>query len=479
MGVDKFALFVELHHPSAILPATRAATSNRSVNNAFVRAGQAGQRIIVDAMTHLHAIGGRMSFKNRAVEQSNKNNSDIMLKNHVTGDEFAEHFFSSLKSYFWQFKPSQPNAAPIAVLIFDKAEFVNPAKWAVQSVRSHQSFQRVGKPYPETARVESGGIRVHPSSPTVESIDIDRLLHSRAVRLSFQRFLMDSLTTRTADIAAAKGWPANARLIVDCEEGVFLWRVHPWTGHLMRCDAHSVTMTEENREWLVDMSSFRNQLGEADLAAVFWTAALLRQSPQTGARVISVDTDHAMLQTYHFWDALRAKTATIVWDNDKTIQLHLAPFVTSLTNLGYQRDTLICVGILSKCDYFEKNWATAQVGHEQLYLGVKNYMLAHKKPDTSLARLECFRELLWHIYAVKLKVAPTKQGLAGAGRVHKKMTLLLSDQELCKPYVQFKLAYAYFTAFRCYQPRDDVLDKAASGQYDAEILISSLQTVGY
>lgn len=473
MGVDKFSLFIELHQPWAMIP-----TAAQQKNNAFLRAARAGQAVIVDAMTHLHKIGPRMGYKNRADAQAKEKSLELDHKNHVTGDEFVSHFYSYLVSYFTHFVPQKEGecAWPV-VLAFDKEEYMNPAKSVIRATRD--KYSRAQEPYPDTARIEPGGIRVDPDSKEPpESIDIERLLHSRSMRHNLRRFLLSSLTREDSPVA----WPDNTRIIVDCDDGVFAWRCHPQSGRLVRCDAHGVVLTEENKEWIMDLTPFRNTLGEADLAAVFWTRAYMTyMKPTAGVRVVSKDTDHAVLQTYHFWKELsdpNKSTFQIVWDNETNIQLYLRRFVASLKELNYARDTLVCVGILSKCDYFEKNVATKQVGHEELYRGIAAFM-AHRKKlpkpqrSGSLANIETFGEMLRFIYAQKLKCKPTAEEISGT-RKHKQMVTLLTNEELLGPFVQFKLAYAYWTGFRCWCVNPNTL-KNLHGQLDAEVAIARMQ----
>jgi hypothetical protein len=480
MGIDKFSLFVELHHPSALLKATK---EPRSTHNAYVRAAKAGEAVVVDAMTHLHIVSGRMSFKNRAVEQAKgaqRSSTDLEQKNFVTGEELVTSFYAQIISYFLRFVGSSPDAVPLLVLVFDKAQYVNPAKAPLQATRDRG---QVG--YPATARFEAGGIRLTPDEP-LQSVDVQRALHSRGLRHTLRRYLLNALTDET--LAAPLAWPDNTRLIVDCDDGVFAWRCHPSSGRLIRCDTVGVVITEENKDWLMDLTACRNTLGEADLAAVFWTATIMRQLRPlfrpAGVRVISVDTDHAMLQTYHFWKHLHPDTARkdsvvepyrLVWDNDKNIQLFLSAFVTSLTTLGYARDTLVCVGILSQCDYFKKNLATCEVGHKDIYLGIKNYM-AHRRltgEHGSLGQLKTFRDMLCFMYAQKLKCAPNPQAIMRA-KLPVRMKVLLSDADLMAPYVQFKLTYAYFTHFRCWRPLPAVMPKLQS-LLDAELVVTQQQ----
>lgn len=482
MGIDKFALFVELHHPSAIMKATK---EPRSTQNAYVRAARAGEAVVVDAMTHLHIVSGRMAFKNRAVEQAQgaqRSTSDLEQKNFVTGEELVTSFYAQIVSYFLRFQGATPDAVPLLVLAFDKAQYVNPAKAPLQASRDRGI---VG--YPPTARLEAGGIRVAPEAP-LQSVDVQRLLHSRGLRHALRRYLLNALTDDT--LAAPLAWPDNTRLIVDCDDGVFAWRCHPSSGRLIRCDTFGVVTTEENKDWLLDLSSCRNTLGEADLSAVFWTATIMRQLrplfKPTGVRVISVDTDHAMLQTYHFWKHLHPDTARkdspvepyrLVWDNDKNIQLFLSAFVQSLVTLGYARDTLVCVGILSQCDYFKKNLATGEVGHKDIYLGLKNYMAHRRKTGEqgSLGQLKAFRDMLLFVYAQKLKCAPTAEAIQAA-KLPVRMKPLLRDAEIMAPYVQFKLTYAYFTHFKCWRvPPQSAEPVAIKGLLDAELEVTRLQ----
>jgi hypothetical protein len=484
MGIEKFALFVELHHPSALLKPTK---EPRSTHNAYVRAARAGEAVIVDAMTHLHIVSGRMSFKNRAVEQAKgaQRTSDLEQKNFVTGEELVTSFYAQIISYFLRFQGATPDAVPLLVLAFDKAQYVNPAKAPLQASRDRGM---VG--YPSTARLEAGGIRVAHDEP-LQSIDVQRVLHSRGLRHTLRRYLLNALTDDK--LAAPLSWPDNTRLIVDCDDGVFAWRCHPSSGRLIRCDTFGVVTTEENKDWLLDLSACRNTLGEADLSAVFWTATIMRQLrplfKPTGVRVISVDTDHAMLQTYHFWKHLHPDTARkdspiepyrLVWDNDKNIQLFLGAFVTSLTTLGYARDTLVCVGILSQCDYFKKNLATCEVGHKDIYLGIKNYMAHRHKTGEhgSLGQLKAFRDMLLFVYAQKLKCRPTPESIKFA-KLPARMKVLLSDADLMAPYVQFKLTYAYFTHFKCWRCSSPVSDNSESPKIhsllDAELEVARQQ----
>ena len=263
MGIEKFSLFVELHHPSAILKPTK---EPRSTQNAYVRAAKAGEAVVVDAMTHLHIISGRMSFKNKAVQQAKTVTPDLEHKNFVTGEEFISSFYTQIVSYFVRFVPQTDGAVPLLVLVFDKESYVNPAKNALQTARDQVARKASGAPYPVTARFESGGIRLAPDGP-LESIDVHRALHSRGIRHTLRRYLLNALTDE--ELAAPLAWPDNTRLIVDCEDGVFAWRCHPSSGRLVRCDTYGAVRTEENKDWLMDLSACRNTLGEADLAAVF------------------------------------------------------------------------------------------------------------------------------------------------------------------------------------------------------------------
>jgi hypothetical protein len=470
MGVEKFSEFIRLHQPWAILSKKDEKVS------AYLRAAQSGEAVIVDAMTHLHAVAARMSFKNKAVAQAKERTTELEQKNFVTGDEFASCFYSPLMTYFLNYKTPDEKVKipPVAVLVFDKAPFVNPAKQPEQQRRVERSKVT---PYDASARIEAGGIRAHANGP-LESIDVERLLRSRDVRSSFRRFLLNFLTREDRPLA----WSDNARVIVDCEEGVFAWRVDPVSCCMVRCDVNGAVMTEENKDTLVDLSACENTLGEADLAAVTWSQWLLTAYHLAGGvRVISVDTDHAVLQTYHHWCSLLNEATPgfkITWDNDRNIALNLRVFAKSLKTLGYARDTLICVAILSKCDYYEKSLATNMVGHEDLYRGIKDYMQYRKdqKIKGTLAQLSCFRDMLWHIYARKLKIGSgaylTAEKLL-AQRIPQKMTLLVKDADLLMPYLRFKLAYAYFTGFHCWIPRYERI--VVNDHQDVEILVAKLQ----
>ena len=240
----------------------------------------------------------------------------------------------------------------------------------------------------------------------------------------------------------------------------------------MRCDTLGAVRTEENAGWLMDLTACRNTLGEADIALVFW-AQIIRHWTG-GVRVISRDADLPMLHTFHFWADLLHKRVKISWDNDVDIRLPLSPFARALHAIGYARDTIVCMGILSKCDYFPKNIATKQVGHAELYHGIKAYMNSPRRRKDSLAQFHSFRDMLWHIYAQKLKCKPVPSEMKEA-RTRADMTLLITDDELMRPYVLFKLAYGYFTSFRCY--RTNLLeDKRLSASHeDAELLVQSMQ----
>lgn len=480
MGVLNFSELVQDVQPDAVVYVPKSA--KRTDNNAFVRAARKRQAVVMDAMTHWYTLSGSLGWKNEGD------------KYFVSGEDVFKKFFERVSQYFtaWNLveppqeaKPKQQTQQklklktkkqtiiesdssdddgaameedekkkqedeedePLFVMVFDKAQWVNPGKKQTQIARDKARSKPTKnkpvplQPYGDDVEYSLAGVRPD-ATAVLQSIDIDRAINGRGkARTKLRKFLLDSLTASPPLLS----WPHNTKLYIDSEEGVVLYRSNA-RGELYVDTDH----VEHTRK-------FRNKLGEADLAAMMWVQRLQR----TSVRMISKDADWPMLAVYHFWHArLRhQEPRTLIWDNDANIHefdVHL--FAKTLrTEYHCTREAIVAIGILSGCDYFDKGLATPQIGHESIYKGIWRYMRLTKddKARPVLASLEGMRKALYHIYAHKLDCKPDLASLVVAKKPNKKMTLVLEADRMADVYVAYRLAFGYFCSFKCYDPTKD------------------------
>ena len=197
-----------------------------------------------------------------------------------------------------------------------------------------------------------------------------------------------------------------------------------------------------------------------------------------GIRLLTTDADWPMLHVYHQWKKAAAPAAPseskglppdkrrkkadssalrVTWDNDSTVLgLSIPVFIEVLrSQFHFSSDIWLALCILFECDYFEKSWATKQVGHDVILEAVVRFARAtrgHKR--TPLLMLEGFRDLLVHIYARKLGCLP-QVGEVLAAKRPAAMDIKLHPDALAEAFVRFRLAYDYFAYMRCWSPEKD------------------------
>lgn len=442
MGVTNWAKLVAHFQSDAIVPTKKS--ERKATNNAFYRAGVAQQVAELD-QTHLYTLLASVGWMNA-----------------IDGKDLFMAFFRGPLNYFETYAKHATDSTlpPILVLLWDKSHYVNPGKRACQEAREKSQSKKT--PYGPLVSYARTGVR--PDDTAIEQpIDIDRAVFARGpARTALRRFLLSELTAQPALLK----WPVNTQLYVDSAEGVSVFMATE-AGELYEYDPASATATgamgEDEIEGsdscppkpALDPLKMRNTLGEADIASVRWTAALKRPT-----RLITTDSDWAMLHVYHLWPRVDI-TPEVIWDNGKDIsQFHVHRMIKSLRDTHqFTREALLVLGILSGCDYFKKNHATDKIGHDDLYEGMKMFMLASSprtgKPRPNLRTLDGMRDALWHIYAYHYNVEPTEEALSKVKKSPKKAGLLFGADQLAEVFVQYRLALDYFSLFICWNPAKD------------------------
>lgn len=460
MGVTNFAAFVQRIQPDAVVPVKK---STRATDNAFVRAGQGEQAVIMDGMTHVYTLTASLGWKNKGPKKTDQPPTPRELEMYkVTGADVLRAFYRRINDYFQAYtlcatSPRDSRAPPVLVLLLDKFKFVNPGKAACQKKRSASKQEGYGP----TVQYFLEGVRPAPTS-VMQSIDINKALAARGDgRRALLRFLLAGLTAHPQLFK----WPPATQLYVDTEDGVRLFLAAE-SGDLYetRPETWDAMFTEESDmeedkkastpKPAIDPRRAANRLGESDLAAVRWTALLNRP-----VRLITTDTDWAMLHVYHIWPRVN-KVPEVVWDNNGSIQVFcVAQAITTLRDdFHFTREAIVSLCVLSGCDYFEKSTATHQIGHPIIYDGMFALMKAHAprtgKPRPNLHTLDGMRAALWQIYSTRLECKPESESLRLAKR-SPSMPLLLDPDSLAEVFVAYKLAMDYFCQFLCWDPRAD------------------------
>jgi hypothetical protein len=511
MGVKNYIDIVKLVAPEAVSEAASAGGGKKKAKtpkgvkradyNAFMRAARAGQWVLVDALIHLRCLLG--------LEWMNKSGDKYFCK----GEDLIKKFYAYLSGYFVECAKRGLDDARIA-LLWDKSKFVNPGKKACQQARAAQRAKRNLVYYPDTVQYTLGGVLPAPDS-VLQSIDIAQAIESGgAARVALRQFLIRGLLEKS-DLLM---WPPNTRLYIDSEEGCALLRPDDKTGRLVAVAAppqYHNQMGEADiaalhwvRRWTEDAAELKanpvhetkvlTREEEEALADAMedptrdpTTVGLYRVAVQ-GIRLLTTDADWPMLHVYHQWPAKPAPAVTepapadgeskelalppdkrhkatppatlcVVWDNDNTVlDLSIPTFIEVLrTQYHFTRDVWLALCILFECDYFEKSWATAQVGHETLLEGVIRFLKATRYRDASgkpgrrpVHDLHGFRALLVHIYARKLG-CPAKAEEVLAAKRPANMNLKLESDALAEAFVRFRLAYDYFAYARCWNPDRD------------------------
>ena len=465
MGVTNFAAFVNVIQPDAVVPVKK---STRATDNAFVRAGQNEQAVVMDGMTHVYTLTASLGWKNKGPKKTDVDPSPKELEMYkVTGADVLQAFYRRIADYFnaYHLCATSPDTSqrppPVLVMLLDKFKYVNPGKAACQKKRSAGKQEGYGP----TVQYFMEGVRPTPTA-IMQSIDINKALSARGDgRRALFRFLLAGLVAKPQQFK----WPPNSQLYVDTEEGIRLF-MGTEAGELY--EVHD--FSDEEKRPVVDCKRAANQLGESDLAAVRWTALLNRP-----VRLITTDTDWAMLHVYHIWPRVN-KVPGVVWDNNGPIRSFcIAQAITTLRDdYHFTREAIVSLCVLSGCDYFEKSAATHMIGHPILYDGMFALMKACAprtgKPRPNLHTLDGMREALWHIYATRLQCPPSGQALRLVKR-SPGMPLLLDPDSLAEVFVAYKLAMDYFCQFLCWDPRADP-QKPGGARLSALDRVQTMQT---
>lgn len=446
MGITNFTDFVERIQPDAIVTAKK---KERGTNNAFTRAGGALQAVILDAMTHKYSLTASLGWKNEQPD-----------KYRVTGDDLLIAFWRRVADYFESYeralsngaheewedqetetkRPPLPRLAPEMIVLFDKSEYVNPAKGACQKKRS---ASRGIEGYGPQVQYYKEGVRPEPSA-VMQSIDINKALSSRgAASKALTNFLIAGLTVKPQVLK----WPRSTHIYIDSSAGIQCLLATE-AGELYEYAPGGVvpdTKTEDGKEEVpqprLNLQKARNKLGEADIAAVRWTILLKRP-----VRLVTSDSDWPMLHIYHVWPRVN-KFPEVIWDTNScrdSRNIHGFCVHRAITDLRdthhFTREAIVALAVLSGCDYVEKSAATKGVGHNKIYEGFFAYMRATRTatPRPNLGKLDDMTELLNAIYRAA--------GKAGVP---------MGVDALSDLYVSYKLTMDYFCSFICSDPTTD------------------------
>lgn len=298
--------------------------------------------------------------------------------------------------------------AHLCIICWDKSEYVPREKRLLQEKRladflargvKERKEQKGYQPgadkytlYPDGCVICDAGVR-HPDG-RVELIDMGRLMMTRSLRPSFYNYLMNCMVQDPE-------WPAHANIIVDSS----LFGGIP---QLFLPGSIPDDQVKVDVSCLIPLPTLKNCLGEAEKAAIWWSRLMINSFPEDCCVVRAIDGDVIPMLVHHYWND--QKNADRVRWISKDGRCHLGNLLRCLKRMGATRDYFVAACILSGCDYFEKKFATDQIGHDILWdAAVASAPYVRARPDCFAGYSELLRFVFAQAYQAKPKAVPVKR----------------------------------------------------------------------
>ena len=262
------------------------------------------------------------------------------------------------------------------VLVADKEGLKTVRKIATQMKRTRsRSREYPAEPmfYNPNMIIGDAGI-ASPADPTNwEPIDLIRLMDTRALRITLFKYISKRLVEYFQ-----RDMGVRFRIVIDlCEK------------------KNPIILTERGLQPVPD--TYRPD-GEGESALIRWLKIGCEQgwvSQFDTKRVHTVDTDEMMLLVLHFWDS--PYLPNLIWQDWVTTArrtfFRVDNVVAALKRNGWTRERFVTACILSKCDYWDKQWLTSGISSAIIWYCAQHVPLPNGKFDSASSFLRLYRQI--------------------------------------------------------------------------------------